>query len=99
MATTAPASVPVSPPHCPLAGSQPLSEPPSSAVIRAFCQTTAPVRWSRAYTMLEPEVEKTLPSPNATPRMLVVLSPRLVRHVTAPVRPSTANTFCWVVYT
>ncbi len=49
--------------------------------------------------MLEPEVEKTLPSPSATPRMLVLLAPRLVFHLIAPVRPSTAKTFCWVVCT
>src|SRR3954447_7215596 len=49
--------------------------------------------------MLDPDVEKTLPSPRATPRMLVVFVPRLVFHLIAPVRPSTAKTFCWVLWT
>ncbi len=49
--------------------------------------------------MLAPEVVKTIPSPSPTPRMLVDSVPTLVFHLMAPVRPSTAKTFCWLVCT
>lgn len=47
--------------------------------------------------MLAPEMVKASPCPRATPRMLVVSVPTFVFQRTAPVRPSTAKTFCWVV--
>lgn len=51
--------------------------------------------------MFAPEAENTLPSPSATPRMLVAvwLEPTLAFQMVAPVLPSMATTFCWVVWT